>query len=674
MRLSTWILCIASVLWSLVAFVCVADTPGATEAPGCDRNAASFSWTGLLESGVETQIQVTVHKESYIMDQSSNPSVRFVIQHDNESCWGNVLLTHSRIWEGKYGYFEEVQVPVRREGGEWKGSITIVPCPSIRCIHVCMLPNINTPFFGVSLVRMAREDALMIASLSEQGLLIAKSLHSAAWEEMAQRSATNPYYMYGLYAARSLAVAHPETYLQADALFLDYIAGHSGFASAFAETDPHSASYFARTFFSGSPFSLDLLDLDRYQTMTNAARFPSDVAVFGFLDRRVLSLASCLKDSDLRITALEKSTILYFKLREKSHERPFIVYCADETAYVASQDQILCPDGGAVEGKLTSDAILIFNEDFVWYPLMGRDDTARSRSLRELVAEYGAEDDQPTMTAQERRLAEVLGESTKLHSTKEWDLAKLAAVKGSSWVYPFRSICKKYLIGYPLEVWIFAIQQRWVHCANSISPWTSWLAAYVLDSTATDRGVETMTGVWQRRLGMIHGHVWQCSLIRYTIDESVSIGAVHCVLHANSLSSVLDLAGVNNIVIQGSPGPPGEPNRTHTYVALPDIGMVISNGEVTRRGTLIDEPYSTLYYISQGDDWAFPFIDFYVGTWPPRDVALEFESIRQEYGDQFHGFQSETGIDRFRKTIVVSEEYLIHLSSEQEDWHPFRHP
>jgi len=536
-----------------------------------------------------------------------------------------------------------------------------------------MLPNINTPFFGVSIVRMAREDA-PIASLSELGLLKAESLHSAAWEEMARKSATDPYYMYGLYAARSLAVAHPETYLQADALFLDYIEGSSGFASAFAGTDPHSASYFASTFFSGPPFSLDLVNLDRYQTITSAARFPSEVASFGFLDQRVLSLASCLKDSDLRITALEKSIILYFKLREESHERPFIVYCADETAHVATQDRMLSSDDGTIRGKLTSDAILIFNEDFVWYPLMGRDDTARSRSLRELVAEYGAEDDQPTMSAQERRLANVLRERTKLQSQKEWDLANLAAAKGSPWVDPFRSICLKHLSGYPLDVWIFALQQRWVHCANSISPWTSWLAAYVLDSPATDRGVETMTDVWQGRLGMTHGHVWQCSLIRYTIDESISIGAVHCVLHANSLSSVLDLAGVNNIIIQGSPGPPGEPSRTHTYVALPDIGMVISNGEVTGRGTLIDEPYSTLYYVSQGDDWAFPYLGFYVGTWSPSDVALEFESIRQEYGDQFHGFQGQTGIDRFRKTIVVSQEFLTGLPSEEEDWRPFRHP
>jgi len=158
-----------------------------------------------------------------------------------------------------------------------------------------------------------------------------------------------------------------------------------------------------------------------------------------------------------------------------------------------------------------------------------------SRSLRDLVGEHGTEGAQPLLSTQERRLAQALGASTELHSTKEWDLARLAAVKGSPSVEPFQSICEKYLPNYPSQVWEVAIQQHWVHCANSISPWTSWLAAYVLDSTAADRGVETMTDVWQRQLGMIYGYAWQGGLVRYTIDESVSIGAVHCVPHANCL-------------------------------------------------------------------------------------------------------------------------------------------
>jgi len=654
------------------------ETPGAVVAQKSETQAGFFSWTGSLVADEPKEITVTISDASYVRSSDRvTGSVRLVAQHLESSGWGTAIQALQLTKRSNtYGYFEDAWLPVAMEDDKWIGTFTLVPCESLKWLMICKTSG-PYPMFGVSM--LTRPPGVTIdhvaSPLSEQGLLKAESLHLSAWEEMVAKGATDPYYRYGLYAARSLAVTHPEAYLQADALFIDHIGSNSGFAAAFAETDPHSARYSPHTFFSGSPFSFDLVDLDAYQTMANAERFPSEVAVFEFLDQRLLSLASCLKDKDRRITSLEKATILYFKLREQSRERPFIVYCDDEAAYVASQGRMLSADGDAIQGKLGTDAILIFNEDFVWYPLMGRNDTARDRSLRDLVAEYGTEGALPTMSAQERQLAQTLRTSTELDSAKERDLARLAAVRGSPWVEPFRRICEKHLPNYPSDVWIFAIQQHWVHCANSISPWTSWLAAYVLDSTATDHGVETMTGVWQGQLGMVHGHAWQCNLVRYTIDESVSIGAVHCVLHANCLSSVLDLAGVGNIIIQGSPGPPGEPDRTHTYIALPEVGMVLSNGAVTERGTVIDESSSTLYYVSSGENWAFPYIGSYVGTWSPSDVALEFESIKQEYGNRFHGFRCRgTGSGRFQRTVVVSEEYLAGLPSEQQSWHPFEHP
>ena len=667
-----------------VLSVVVDGTLGAVPFQSGGDAAGAFSWSGYLSAGQPTEIRIEVYDESYLHERHvggvEKHTIVFLVFHDDPSGWGSAIQNASiETFTGPGGYVEKTYVPVTQEQGEWVGKVAIIPSMSMRAISVWKHPNSGTVHFGVNVAEHAGRAAQLPSNawerLGREGLQKAESLHSAAWEEMVRKSAIDPYYKYGLYAARSLAVTYPEIYLQADALFLDHVGSNSGFAAAFAETDPHSASYSPNTFFSGAPFSFDLVDLDAYQTMANTERFPSEVAVFEFLDQRLLSLASCLKDKDRRITSLEKATILYFKLCGQSSERPFIVYCDDETVYVASQDRMLSIDGGTIEGKLGSDVVLIFNEDFVWYPLMGRDDTTRDRSLRDLVAEHGTEGALPTVSAQEHRLVQTLRTSTVLDSAKERDLARLAAVKGSPWVEPFRRISEKYLPNYPSDIWIFAIQQHWVHCANSISPWTSWLAAYVLDSTATDRGVETMTGVWQGQLDMVHGHAWQCNLVRYTIDESVSIGAVHCVLHANCLSSVLDLAGVNNIIIQGSPGPPGEPDRTHTYVALPEVGIVLSNGEVTERGTVIDESSSTLYYVSSGENWAFPYIGSYVGTWSPSDVALEFESIEEEYGNRFHGFRCRgTGSGRFQRTVVVSKEYLADLPSEQRNWRPFEHP
>ena len=645
---------------------------------GSETDAGYITWTGELVETKPKTITVVVYDESYIHDRfvggENQPTVTFLVFHDEPSGWGRAIQDNSiETFTGPGGYVEKAYLPLQKEGERWVAEVRVILFESICAMEAWKDASTSREgFFGVNVVGM--NYTLNATPLSEQAMQEAVLLHSTAWDEMVRRSVTDPYYKYGLYAARSLAVTHPEIYLQADALFLDHIESNSGFAAAFAEKNPHSASYFARTFFSGPPFSLDQVDLAEYQTMANADRFPSDVPVCGFLDQRLLSLASCLKDKDERITGLEKASILYFKLRGQSREQPFIVYCADERAYVASQGRMLSADGNGVENMLNSDAVLIFNEDFVWYPLMDRDDTDQNTALRDLVAKYGVEGARPSLSAQELRLVQTLRTSTSLRSPREWDLAKLAAVKGSPWVQPFRRICDRHLSGYPSDVWIFAIQQHWVHRANSVSPWTSWLAAYVLDSPTTDQGVQAMTNVWQRQLGMVHGHVWQCSLLRYTIDESVSIGAVHCVLHANCLASVLDLAGVENIIIQGSPATPGKINKTHTYIALPELGIVLSNGEITERGTVMDGSYSALFYVSKGPNWAFPFIDFYIGTWSPSSVAQAFESIRAKYGDQFHGFRGGSGSDKFRKTLVAPEEYLADLSSEQERWRPFSHP
>jgi len=44
-------------------------------------------------------------------------------------------------------------------------------------------------------------------------------IHGQAWLDTAGQALENPAYKYAIYQSRSLAVKHPELYLQADALF-----------------------------------------------------------------------------------------------------------------------------------------------------------------------------------------------------------------------------------------------------------------------------------------------------------------------------------------------------------------------------------------------------------------------------------------------------------------------
>jgi len=47
----------------------------------------------------------------------------------------------------------------------------------------------------------------------------AKLIHAEAWLEVAEKAQIDPAYKYAIYMSRTLAVKHPELYLQGDALF-----------------------------------------------------------------------------------------------------------------------------------------------------------------------------------------------------------------------------------------------------------------------------------------------------------------------------------------------------------------------------------------------------------------------------------------------------------------------
>ncbi len=616
------------------------------------------------------------------MGKDSNPTVRFVVQHSRTQCWGRVIQGPARTWTGPYGYFEELQVPVKKEGAHWVGTVVIVPCSSLSYLTVCMLHAVNNPFFGVRVlnVLIPLDHPGSRALLSAQGRQLADQLHRQAWEDIASASASDPYAKYGLYASRSLAVAHPEVYLQGDALFVQHVTQNPGFAAAYAVTDPDSESLYPQTFFSGPPFSFRQVSLATYTAIRTEDRYPKQAPVLGWLDWRMLSLPAVLKARDKQITELERATIAYFSWHEQGREQVFIMVCVDESAYLvrSSDGALFVADGTPTGARPNAATFLIFNEDHVWYPLMGRDDTSHNAELAAIVGQYASAPMEPEMSDFERAILAKLRETTRLGTAKEKELARLASVKGNPSLHPFRQIYARHLLGYPSQVWQFAIVQQWVLRANRISPWTAWLAALAMDRPQLIQGLETATGVWAQGLGIVHGHDWQCSLNEYTIDETVSVSAVHCVTHANCFASVLDLAGVENILIKGSPAPPGSPGITHTYVVVPEAGVVISNGAIAERGSLVNVTkyvWSALWYISKGDLWAFPYLALYVGTWAPRDVAEQFALFRNRFGDQFCGFRS-WGYDEtfFRRETVSPGAFLNALPDEQRRWSPFRHP
>ena len=58
---------------------------------------------------------------------------------------------------------------------------------------------------------------------------------------------------------------------------------------------------------------------------------------------------------------------------------------------------------------------------------------------------------------------------------------------------------------------------------------------------------------------------------------------IHCGLHTESISPILDLVGIENY---GITAPRGDPGERYVFVGIPQIGFVVGNGEIDDRDTI----------------------------------------------------------------------------------------
>ena len=119
----------------------------------------------------------------------------------------------------------------------------------------CAQPQVETPTLpSTADAKPPTEEATPIPTLapasSATRLERATQTHQDAVEMVLTKAKTDNYYKYGIYAARILAVKHPEIYLQADDLFLETIETNTGFKKAY-EIDDVSSDYFIWYFIGG---------------------------------------------------------------------------------------------------------------------------------------------------------------------------------------------------------------------------------------------------------------------------------------------------------------------------------------------------------------------------------------------------------------------------------------
>jgi len=113
----------------------------------------AIMWSGSLRSGSATEIEITIYDEDYISWENGGATARFAVIFDSSLGWGNVVqdFPDKKKWRLRGLFYEEVQVPLVRSGAgmEWLGTVTIVPCTSIRYLSVLQPPQPDCQGFVV---------------------------------------------------------------------------------------------------------------------------------------------------------------------------------------------------------------------------------------------------------------------------------------------------------------------------------------------------------------------------------------------------------------------------------------------------------------------------------------------------------------------------------------------
>lgn len=323
-----------------------------------------------------------------------------------------------------------------------------------------------------------------------------KELHYKAWSEVAERARNSNQYKYALYASRSLAVKHPELYLQGDVGFNKQLRSlrNMGLFYTTRSTDLDEIHDLLVDDFNTIPrrkknrFLWDDFDLNDHHEVSYSELY-RDAFLFPFVDLRLPLLGTSLLGWDYQATPLALAQMLYFQLdANKKVRQTYLLVSECGNAYVASFDRsknLTLLDHRGVEKEPQEKIVLIFNHKYVWYPLMDRDDTGRDKYLSSLVSSYASPNPLPELTQEEIVLVEMLREATGMGQKKDrnWMSVMASRLHARSWgeakeiqkIYPqWADIRSSHAPG------PFTYELAYIHrISNRLSPATSHLAAFV---------------------------------------------------------------------------------------------------------------------------------------------------------------------------------------------------
>ncbi|MGC1121751.1 MAG: hypothetical protein WBA22_11725 [Candidatus Methanofastidiosia archaeon] len=487
------------------------------------------------------------------------------------------------------------------------------------------------------------------------------SIHKSAWEMVIQKAHEDHSYAYSFYATRTLAVKHPETYLQADGLFVEIITTNTGFKRAFEIKDVHDENLYTRSY-GTPPFSFSDIDFSTYTTIGFREYYPQGYPVFSFLDRRLLPIASTLKSADNRLTQLEKGVQAYFAAR--GEKEMYLLYCDNENTYLYNGDDIIWANTLEPAEQIDGNPILIFNEEYVWYPLMERDDTDKDELLKTLVTAYATDVTVPHLEEGESAFLDELRRGTELPSHLEEDMALLSALRP---VWNLERYRKTDLNERVEESGIDFIAERrfLLKQGNYLSPITAYLAAISEACEGENKMIEVSREYLKHASTdtlqfAAHGHTWYCDLVEQTIEESYTTKAGHCIVQAANISAALDLAHMEYYWVEGYSekivsGPNGD-----DWLCIPAFDGTVSNGLYLPGKQLL---LNRINFVAINDIWAYVReLERWVGTASPEELVAILTKLDDFYEEEI--YIRETGEYMYLARSIPLEDFIKSLESD----------
>lgn len=515
------------------------------------------------------------------------------------------------------------------------------------------------------------------------------SVHIEMWEKRANGAKTDNFDKYAFYASRSIFVFHPEIYLRSDKWFYKHISSVPGYENAFLENDRESLEYLPHAqYFRSAPFNFDLFPWHQTNIITSyRSLYPERYPFLPYVDQRMLPIASTLKSSKKEITELEAASIRFIIESEKegSSDEVFVIYSEAGMAWIACKDRLLCAVSGEEVNDVKGKIVLIFNDKTAWYPLMNRQDTNHSAYLQMLVGKYGYRTNKvnkPALTPEEEGLLEKIRDVTKLERIEQEAAAMIASVRSTGrytkW-FKFHSLWDIAMPTKKERAWqYYGFIEEILIRANTLSPISAYIAACSRNVKRYDK-ILVIDREWIGTTALpnknyIWGHLWDECLVEYSIDESFRTNAGHCMVQSFIVSAILDMAGIENYLLEGEvPG-------SHHYVFVPNYEFTFDNGKLQSsintihwNGPRGNRVLARLHYKGK---FSSPIAGgHYSGTFSPAETVEVLRRLKSYYNDKILIYcdgEHETKHPRIKEeNIPTTQNFEILL---EEEWENIRLP